>query len=53
VNLLSSYRNNNDPGNRNDNNGFRCVLVPAGSSRKAANGVMSCGKDCMTWATAT
>ncbi|MFZ4394583.1 MAG: SUMF1/EgtB/PvdO family nonheme iron enzyme [Kiritimatiellia bacterium] len=34
-NLLSSYRNNNDPGNRNDNNGFRCVLVPAGSTRKA------------------
>jgi len=25
-NLLSSYRNNNDPDNRNDNIGFRCVL---------------------------
>ncbi len=24
-NLLSSYRNNNDPENRNDNNGFRVV----------------------------
>ena len=29
-NLLSSYRNNNDPENRNDNNGFRVVCV-AGS----------------------
>jgi RNA-directed DNA polymerase len=34
-NLLSSNRNNDTPDNRNDNNGFRCVLV-AGSSRKAA-----------------
>jgi hypothetical protein len=34
-NLLSSNRNNNTPDNRNDNNGFRVVLV-SGSSRKAA-----------------
>ena len=27
TNLRSSYRNNDDPRNRNDNNGFRCVLV--------------------------
>ncbi len=33
-NLLSSNRNNDNPENRNDNNGFRCVLV-VGSSRKA------------------
>ena len=26
INLRSSYRNNNTPRNRNDNNGFRCVL---------------------------
>lgn len=31
-NLLSSYRNNNTPDNRNDNNGFRVVMV-VGSSR--------------------
>jgi len=30
TNLRSSYRNNEDPRNRNDNNGFRCVLVVAG-----------------------
>ncbi|MFM7607212.1 MAG: SUMF1/EgtB/PvdO family nonheme iron enzyme, partial [Prosthecobacter sp.] len=30
VNLRSSYRNNDHPMNRNDNNGFRCVLVVAG-----------------------
>jgi hypothetical protein len=30
VNLRSSYRNNDDPRNRNDNNGFRVVLVVAG-----------------------
>lgn len=34
-NLLSSNRNNDNPENRNDNNGFRCVLVVE-SSRKAA-----------------
>ena len=28
-NLLSSYRNNNDAGNRNNNYGFRLVLVGA------------------------
>ena len=33
-NLLSSYRNNNTPDNRNDNIGFRCVLG-VGSSPKA------------------
>jgi len=33
-NLLSSNRDNNTPGNRNNNIGFRCVLV-SGSSRKA------------------
>ena len=26
-NLLSSNRNHNTPGNRNNNNGFRCVMV--------------------------
>jgi hypothetical protein len=31
-NLLSSNRDNNTPGNRNNNIGFRCVLV-SGSSR--------------------
>lgn len=34
-NLLSSNRNNDHPDNRNDNNGFRVVLVGE-SSRKAA-----------------
>ncbi len=34
TNLLSSNRNNNTPTNRNDNNGFRCVLV-VGSGGKA------------------
>ncbi len=29
-NLLSSNRNHNVPGNRNNNNGFRCVLVVSG-----------------------
>ncbi len=40
-NLLSSYRNNNTPDNRNDNNGFRCVLV-GGQSRKAADELARC-----------
>jgi len=30
ANLLSSNRNHNQPGNRNNNNGFRCVLVVSG-----------------------
>ncbi len=30
INLRSSYRNNDHPTNRNDNNGFRCVLVVSG-----------------------
>jgi len=29
-NLLSSYRNNDEPTDRNDNNGFRVVLVVSG-----------------------
>jgi hypothetical protein len=33
-NLLSSYRNNDDPDNRNDNIGFRVVLGVDGSARK-------------------
>jgi hypothetical protein len=33
-NLLSSNRNHNIPGNRNNNNGFRCVVGV--SARKAA-----------------
>ena len=33
-NLLSSYRNNNLPDNRNENNGFRVVLGVGGSVRK-------------------
>jgi hypothetical protein len=32
-NLLSSNRNRNTPGNRNDNNGFRCVLVMSSSPK--------------------
>ena len=36
-NLLSSYRNHNPADNRNNNIGFRCVLVGV-SSRKAASG---------------
>jgi len=32
-NLLSSNRNNNTPDNRNDNNGFRCVLVCGSAAR--------------------
>jgi hypothetical protein len=36
VNLRSAYRNNEDPRNRNDNNGFRVVLVVAGG--KAPSG---------------
>ena len=36
-NLLSSNRNNNTPTNRNDNNGFRVVLV-GGSARKVSKG---------------
>jgi len=42
-NLLSSYRNNNTPDNRNDNNGFRVVLVGSCSSKAATFGVMSGG----------
>ena len=34
INLLSSNRNNNAPDNRNDNNGFRLVLVGSGGARK-------------------
>ncbi len=34
-NCRSAYRNNQDPDNRNDNNGFRLVLSP--SSQKAAS----------------
>jgi hypothetical protein len=34
VNLLSSNRNNDQPGNRNDNTGFRLVLA-VGSGGKA------------------
>ena len=30
INLRSSYRNNDHPTNRNDNNGFRCVLEVSG-----------------------
>jgi len=30
LKLRSSYRNNDHPVNRNDNNGFRCVLVVSG-----------------------
>ncbi len=42
-NLLSSYRNNDHPENRNDNNGFRVVL--GGSAPKAAErGEMAGGR---------
>src|SRR5580698_8705302 len=30
INLRSTYRNNDHPTNRNDNNGFRCVVVVSG-----------------------
>ena len=36
VNLRSSYRNNDEPMKRNDNNGFRCVVAVAGG--KAPSG---------------
>ena len=38
INLRSAYRNNDHPTNRNDNNGFRCVLVVSGG--KALQGHM-------------
>jgi hypothetical protein len=34
ANLSGSYRNNDHPENRNDNNGFRCVLGGVGSARR-------------------
>jgi hypothetical protein len=40
-NLLSSNRNNNTPDNRNDNIGFRCVLVGGGSRKAVRNGQVS------------
>jgi len=36
-NLLAAYRNNNTPDNRDNNVGFRCVLVDA-SVRKVSSG---------------
>jgi hypothetical protein len=42
-NLLSSYRNNNAPDNRNDNIGFRVVLVGLCSTKAEQSGVMSGG----------
>ena len=36
MNLRSSNRNNDTPTNRNDNNGFRCVLEVAGVGGKAS-----------------
>ena len=43
-NLLSSNRNHNTPGNRNNNNGFRCVMVPGSAPKPAATlGVASGG----------
>jgi hypothetical protein len=35
-NLLSSNRNHNTPGNRNNNNGFRVVVVPGSAPKPAA-----------------
>ena len=37
-NLLSSYRNNDNPGNRNNNIGFRVVLSGGGSGSKVLYG---------------
>ncbi|MEI6341466.1 MAG: SUMF1/EgtB/PvdO family nonheme iron enzyme [Verrucomicrobiota bacterium] len=38
ANLLSSYRNNDEPDERNDNIGFRVVLGVEGSARKVPSG---------------
>lgn len=35
-NLLSSNRHHNTPTNRNNNNGFRCVMVPGSAPKPAA-----------------
>jgi len=47
MNLASSYRNNDTPDNRNDNNGFRCVVAVPGSVRRwrdeRRTGVMQVG----------
>jgi hypothetical protein len=40
-NLLSSNRNNNNPDNRNNNIGFRCVLVGGGSLKATIPGEVS------------
>jgi len=37
-NLRCANRNNNDPDNRNDNIGFRVVLVAGGSAPKVPDG---------------
>ena len=44
-NLLSSNRNNNDPENRNDNNGFRLVLVVGALPRRQTDGEMPGGSE--------
>ena len=37
-NFRGGYRNNNDPDNRNDNNGFRCASTPDAGARQSTDG---------------
>ena len=43
-NLLSSNRNHNTPTNRNNNNGFRCVLVVSGGKARQPAGRVRCSR---------
>ena len=41
-NVRAAYRNRNDPGNRNDNLGFRCGELTTGRDRPLGNRPASC-----------